>query len=277
MYNTGTYNNSLYNAPALTATLDYDDLVFNGLGLQNENIFSSWQERSMPRRNVNTFEIPREHGQGYIDSYFRTKQIRVEGTIVGTSKEDLESRVFEFKKKLAEPQKPLWIKYADGTTREFTATLTNPDSLIAQEFFHLNWTPFVAVFTCYEPFGKSLDYESEAFFGQSTLAFTETMQNNGNTWAKPIIIFNFSAANAVTAVSVKNNDLNQEIELSASISAGDYLRFDSETREVTLNGVVQDFDGVFPDLKAGGNSFTTTITATSATYTATYKSKKSYL
>ena len=280
MFNSFLFNTGLFNGLA-TAIPEAatEDIQFNDFVLSNGNsmIIQTLKEDSGPRRAFDFTEVPRGHGNISYADYFREKHITMRGTLRADSAEDLEDAIDEMKKELSVREGNLDI-VKNGVVRRYVATLTNMDSIFQnREGYHITFCPFFLDFTCLEPFGKSVNYESTAFLDETDLAFDEELFNEGTAPTQPVVIFNFSAASSLTEVSFLNNTTGEEIVYTGTISAGDYLRFDSEEKEVTLNGTSVDYSGSFPSLAVEENSYTITVTGTSATYTLTIKYKTKYL
>lgn len=278
MFNQNNYNAAVYNAPGNLAGLaDQDSVVFDGYSLQNsEIIVTRLSHEVMPTRDFRTSPIPRNDGEFIINDFWRRKFIKIKGIIKTDSASLLEAKIDEFKKRLAPREKNLDIK-VNGVVRRYVATLTNGNQLFDRDSYHISYIPFDAEFTVLNPFGEDVDYTSTSTEDAIDLSPTHEFDNGGTIKARPIITFNFSAAVNLTKISITNNTRNETIELNANISAPAYVRFDSEQRTVSIDGVEQDYDGSFPELNTGTNTFTITITADSATYTITEKHKTPYL
>lgn len=279
MFNSFNYNEKDFNELGRAITLaDQSNIVFNGYSLQNTNIISSiLVQDSTPERAFGTVAVPRGDGEIILGDYWRKKTIKVSGIIKEDTNALLEAELDNMKKALAVPEGTFDIKI-NGEIRRYHATLINGHSLFDQrKGYHITFCPFEAEFVTVEPYGHDVLYTGRTYENQTLLSFPEQYENLGTVRGKPVVIFNVSAATSITAISFLNNTTGEEIKLTASISAGDYIRFDSETLEVTKNGVVQDYSGTFPRFDTGVNSFTVTITGTSITYTLTVKAKTPYL
>ena len=279
MFNTFNYNSKVFNTQGFAVSLaDVDDIIFNDYGLQNTDIVTQILiQDSTPDRDFGVSAVPRGDGQIITGDFWRRKNIQIKGVIHKSTNALLEAELDAMKKALAVAEGILDVKIA-GVTRRYIATLTNGQNMFDErKGYHVTFCPFQAEFVSCEPYGKSVDYNASGFLATSSLVLNEEVTNSGTVHAKPVVILNLTAANSVTAISFKNNTTGEEIKVTMSLNAGDYLKFDSEQMEVTVNGVVQDYTGSFPSLATGANSFTITVTGTSCTYDLTVKHKTPYL
>lgn len=282
MFNTFPFNQVVYGSlGSYVLASSQTPIVFNGYSLQNDSISSSVLIDSMPGRDFPTFAVPRGDGEVAIGDFWRRKLITVRGMIRKTTAQALEDELDAMKKALAVGESTLDIKHptnVDGTIRRFVATLINGDQIFSQRRnYHVTVCPFEAQFVTLEPFGHSVDYSATTWADQTSLSFSDQVENLGTVRAKPVVIVNFTAATSITALSFTNNTTGERITVTRSFSASDYLSINFETMEVTVNGTAVDFTGTFPKLDTGVNSFTLALTGTSALYTLTVKHKTPYL
>ncbi len=273
-YNQGNYNDLVQLPPEIPASA----LVFNGYDLQSSSVISSiLVQDNMPERNFETSPVPRGDGEIVTGDFWRRKMILIKGVIKKNTNALLEAEIDAMKKALAKGEGDLDIKIAE-TVRRYKATLINGSSVFSERRgFHITFCPFELSFVTVDPFATLPNYTSKGFIGTTDLSFDEQIDNDGTIRTKPVVILNFTSATNVTAISFKNNTRSEEIKLTKNIVAGDYVKFDSETFEVTVNGVIQDYTGAFPLLDTGANSITITVTADNANYDLTVKHKTSYL
>lgn len=277
-FNSFLYNNNLYNSQAPVASeADQDNIVFNGYSLQNANIVTSQALYDQtPTRELPTNKIPRNDGEFIIGDFWRAKVITLRGTVRGSSAADLNSRIDAMKKALAVRGANLDIKI-DGTIRRFKATMIGSENLFSRRNYHNTFIPYEAQFLCVVPWGQATTYTESLFTDKTGISSTEFVNNAGTIHAAPVISLNFSTASSITAVSVTNDTTGETISATVSLSAADIIVFDSENFTVKKNGTAIDYSGSFPKLATGSNSFTITLTGTSATFTLSIKHKTSYL
>ena len=280
MFNTYTYNTGLYNDKSkFPSSTVAEEIEFNQFGLQNANIVvSDLFYQSMPSRALDVRDVPRGDGRTILSDFKRTKQIIMRGHVKDDTACLLDTRIDLIKKNLVALEGSLTIKDNCGEVKEFISTLVNGENIFANKRgFNITFTPFEFVFDCYDPFGKSLEYNIHDVFGETALIYNDILNNVGTFTTKPVIIIVFSAASGITNYNFKNNENNDEIEITAAINASDVLEIDSEQQFVKLNGVEIDYDGVFPEFGIGESSFTQTLTGSSANWTLTIKHKTTFL
>lgn len=279
MLNTFPFNTTQFNALGfLPAAAPASNLVFNNYQLQTTDVVTQILiQDNMPDRDFDTVIVPRGDGEIITGDFWRRKIVKVRGVIHKDTNADLEDEIDLMKKRLAVASANLDVTIA-GVVRRYIATLVNGSSMFDdRKGFHITFCPFEAEFLCLVPFGLSLNYNSSEFLGESALTLNEEITNDGSIRAKPVVILNVTAASAVTGITFRNNTRGEAIQLTHAIVAGDYVKFDSETLEVTINGVAQDYDGGFPLLDTGENSFTIDIDGSSITYDLTVKFRTPYL
>lgn len=279
-------NNSLLNTSPLNDELialaepisGFDDLMFNGLSLQNESIISTdIKDSSTPDRELSTFKTPRGDGGGYVADYFRTRKIVAAGYIKAATAAELEALLDEIKRRLVLREGNLDRKI-NGQVRRIKATLSNSDQMFSgREGYHITYCPFTFEFMSLEPMWHDLNYISRTNEGVTNLSFTEIIENLGTYKAPSDLVIIVEAADTVTAFNYKNNTNGNEILITTPLVAGDILEIDGENKQVLLNGTPVDYDGIFPELEYGTNNYTLTITGTSIQYTSTIKVKQAYL
>jgi len=272
LFNVGLYNGNFNLGAVLTST---EDISFNGYGLQNSNILTSSIDIEQIDRDFQTVAVPNGNGQILNSDYWRGKEIKISGTLLADSRESLEALVFNFKKELSIQSKNFDRVMGDGSKRRFicTATKINVD---ASQHWAITRATFSVTFTVLVPFGQNTAYTAKSST-VSDLIFSEILENDGNADGSPVWILIVTSATDVTAINIKNNTTDEEIEITESISAGEVIIIDSENKEVTVDGTEIDFDGQFPILDPESNSYTITVTGTDIEYELTAKNLSKYL
>lgn len=279
MYNTYPYNDTLYNnfknrgEFEVSGPIILNDLLMQGGGITTQLILHD----SAPARDFQTQPVPRGNGGVIIGDYWRSKNITLRGIIKRATNEELECFLDEFKKIVTEQEIILELTIA-CTQRQFLVTAVNTDRMFARrQGYNINICPFDLDLLCLNPFSLSPDYVSQSILDTEDLNLDEQFFNEGTAPSSPVMILVFTDAVNVSAVRFTNNTTNEIIELNQSVSPGDYVRFDAEAKQVTVNGVLADYNGAFPSLKAGSNFYTIDVTGDSAKYTLTLKHKIPYL
>ena len=272
MYNTGNFNSSLWNAPSRISSLlgSSEDIIFNGYGLQNAGIITSEVlVEKVPTRDFDTTKIPNDHGRIINKDFFDVKTITLRGMIYKGTKELYETLVDEFKKELSPQNKNLDIKRADGNYRRFVVTATTIN-VKREKHSDISSSPFEVVFQCLTPFGQSIGTTS-SLFTPAVLSFSENIYNSGTAEAKPIWIMIVTSATAITDFTVTNDTTDEAIKVTNAIVASDVIIVDGKEKTITLNGTELDYNGSFPKLVAGSNSYTILFGGTAIAYSLTHK------
>ena len=278
MYNTYVYNTGNYNNLGLAVGAGTQDgIVFNGYSLQNTSVVTQELiQDNFPSRSFDIDDVPRGDGRIYLNDYWRSKRITLKGYIKKATNSLLEAEIDAFKYKMSGVQANLDIKI-DGAVRRYVASCVNADVFSGRRGYHVTMIPFTLQFDCLTPFGTDTSYTVFDWLAQTALTLEEQVENAGTAEATPIIVLNFTAASSVTAVSFANAATGETITITENITTADYLRIDAENKEGTLNGVIVDYTGTFPQINVGNNAITTIITGTSATYAQTVKFYTPYL
>lgn len=279
MYNSYLYNTDLYNTNIESNPVAAGgDIILNNLNLQSENIIT--QEilyNSAPQRDFVTQPVPRNDGGIIIGDYWRQKSIKLKGILKQSTNQLLECAIDNFKKVVTKREAILKLSIA-CTPREFIVTAVNTNTMFNQrKGYHITVCPFELDLLCLNPFALSPTYTSQVLRDKAVLSLNEQFFNEGTVRSVPIIVFVFTEATNVNSVKFTNNTTSESIQLANSVASGDYLRFDGENKEVTLNGNQVDYNGSFPILQSGSNFYTIEIDGDSTIYTMTLKHKIPYL
>lgn len=275
-FNTGNFGtNGVLSVPSTLASA----IEFNGYSLQSASIVTqTLRHDSMPRRDLSIARNVRNHGGLILNDTEEVKLITISGILTASTAALLETLIDEVKMTLIPKEGNLDVMNAAGVTKRYVATLVNGENMFERrEGWNITVCPFDLTFACYDPFGKSILYSSDAFFGQTLLDMDGSINVSGTFEAEGVLIFLFNAASSVTALTFTNTTRGESITVTHALAAGDVLQIDGEQKEVLLNGVAIDYDGVFPIFDVGDNSCNVTITGTSADWDLTLKHLSTYL
>lgn len=266
------------NAPFVAIASDYPMLEFDGFSLQSSEIISQQIKIfSTPQREIVYYRIPRADGGKINGDYLRERKVVVSGYLKQTTSSLLEAAIMTFKRRMMLREGNLDIKI-DGIVYRIPATVSNPQEMFERrEGFHITYCPFDLEFLALDPFFHDLDYTSVTTENNVALVFTQTAENLGTIYARPIITVIIEAASSVTAFDFQNVTNGDQMTITTPLVAGDILVIDAEQSTVTKNGVDIDYDGVFPRLDYGSNNCQMTTTGTSVQYTSTISYKQAYL
>lgn len=250
-----SYGTWSYASGSALAILSQDDIAINGYWIQNEYI-RTFDFDDGNDLDIKTYDLPRRDWRGLLWYYKRGRNIKFWIYIKGDDAEDFQTRLDELRKNLFQEEVYL-DKRVNGVIRRIKVEcVSNP-----LNFKHYNSTflrteiNLIAV----EPFWYEIGYEAHEFTSK-TASFTSTIENGGTDVADPIVTILFKTGlSGVTSSAFAIWD--NEVTLTASISDNDVLEFNSETKEVLLNGVSQDYDegSVFPEMGLDTNIVEFTI------------------
>ena len=280
IYNLNGYNAAGYNVPTAPASVIAPTslLTFNDFNCDDRTnmTISRIMYNSGHRRSVERFDVPRSHGERVANVWERGKIIKAIGKLEAADEDALEAYIDTVKKNLRAKRKKLITVFGSKTRVYEKATLLNMDSLFEdREHWHVDMVPFELQFLC-EDFSTDFDYEQ---WSDEITSSEDTIEaeGSGTIEGKPVVVIAFSAATGVTQVDVTIDQNSQTIGYAGSISANDVLIFDSVNEQVTLNGTEVAFNGYFPEMPIGVNTFRFTTDGSSRTFRATILTKHAYL
>ena len=290
MYNTGIYNTSLYNVPQSADsptggagagyTSELEQISFNGFVFDGVVIPSRFNRDNTAKRTMKTTKVPRSSGRVILRDEDDSKIIRIAGSILTNSKNELDQKLHEFKNKLL--KRDGILKFPDnGVVRQIKCNWINGHSAFDREAnYEVSHCDYVLEFEATDvPYIQDLAYSSETLYNQTDSELSMAVSVDGSARETfPILVMIFSAGNNISNIKFENLTRNESIDIDFSVSpsGGDVLIIDSETRSVSLNGTELDYNGFFPSLQYGSNLCKIAITGTSATYSPTIKFKNNF-
>lgn len=232
----------------------------NSFSLQSSTVVSSTIAHDAgPPIQLSALKATRQDGEKLISSIYAPKTITIAGRIKGTSQSDLETNLDTFKKSVAVVEGNLDIEYAGGYRRYVVALQS---TAIERAHYHLTFVPFSITFRVYDPpFGKQVASlggsltENEFFTSSaiSALAVEETFTFDGTAKPKPTFRFTVDRPGSLRTIRMRNRTTFQEISISNEFLSGDVVTIDTEDQEVLLNGLQDDYEGMFPEFELGTN------------------------
>ncbi len=96
------------------------------------------KHESAAERFVNSLQLAREDGEILISANYGKKKITLSGILLGTSKNDLESKIDIFKELLSRQEKNLDIDW-NGITLRFVATCVSHN--FDRDHYNINFVP----------------------------------------------------------------------------------------------------------------------------------------
>ena len=268
MFNQYQFNNSVFNQVINTTnTIPQDDIVYNGYGLQNATVVTSFADfENWPSIQNDTFNRPRTDGGGELNYFFRDRIVTLRGTIKVSTAEELVNEMDRFKTAMWVNQQNLDIKF-NWVIRRAKASVINFDTMFTKEHFNITFVPFEVQFKVISPFFAEITRKIQSFTWL-TANLTEEMVNEWSTKTNPITIITFIAATSVTQIDFAANW--KTITISETISASDVVEIDTDNKTVKINGTTKDYSWIFPEFNVWSNSYTVTINGTKTYDITTY-------
>lgn len=247
-YNQATYD-AMQNFLLWTAT---DDIIFNWLWLQNENISTSFKnDDNLPNIDLNKFQNPVIDWGWVLKRRYTEKQITLKWFLKSTDDQELNNLIDLFKQKTSCVEWYLDIK-VNWYYRRTKATVVS-NNLFAREHYNINVVPFEITFATLEPF----------FYNKQDETITETgitgdyaieFNYNWTAPSQPRVYFIFWAGTVDTDTMTFKLNWKQ-LTVNEAVEDWDILLYDSITKSVTINWVEVDYVWAFPQIQYGNNLF----------------------
>ena len=238
-----------------------DEIVFNNYGFQNANIRTRFVKVSAPILDLQKRAYPRAQG-GYAETaYWRETHIVLRGTVKGSSRTDMETRMDAMRQNLSVFGGVLKIPWA-GSYRYYECYAIGLDRMFQErDHFHMTMCPFEVELVALQPFGRdqirtTADVPTSITASPTVMGFT----NAGTAEADSIVYLTLVTAGTVSQITWENTTNGDRLIISASFTNGDQIVIDGENKRVTKNGVDIDYTGILPKIIAGLNAFKITLT-----------------
>lgn len=228
------------------------------------------QHEDTADRNITSLPIARQDGEVLIVELYGKKIIRLQGTLVGTSQADLESKIDTFKELFSRKEKNLDVDW-NGATRRYVASCSK--HTFNRDHFNISAVPWTAEFTVLSGEGKDTStttaLNAHVISPTSSAPATDSFTMSGGKPAKPLITL--QGNNFPTSVShgieYMNTDTGEKIVYTNSASWGntDSIIIDCANRRVTANvpGLAYSptvtFYGTFPSFILGTNNVSVAV------------------
>lgn len=200
-----------------------------------------------PNRDIKINKLARRDMSIITSSEYTDKPIYIYAEVCGGSRGDTEAVISNLKSLIQTQNGNLRVNQANIET-EYTATMNE---------FTIEWDGAIAYvtigFIASDPLGRSVDRLEFANFTVTTSNATQTGIFEGSGTTEPIVslTFNSLASGIDKAVSIFNARTNQGIRIIHTFNSGDILIINSFSKEARLNGMLLDFEGIFPTWAAG--------------------------
>ena len=228
-------------------------------------------DSSSPRQ-LNTFNLARQRGSVLVNTDYQSKTIKITGVIFGANLANLERNIDDFKELLSRQGKNLDIDYA-GDVRRYIATAVKID--VPRDSYHITFAPYTVEFLIPSGVGRSTNADSVSVAGILIDSYVDTLSIGGTANPKPKLSLSFVSANTVSKIEFLAN--GDKITISENISADDIVVIDCENLQVTINGLVVDYTGIFPAFGVGANVYEIEVTSVSHEYNINFNFYKFYI
>lgn len=241
----------LWTAPKVTIKTIDGKFSFNGWNLDNGDNIRVVQSNhdDIWTIDFDTYDTPLEDGGGVLGKYYRKKQIQLILSVKASTPESFNDLIDEIKYQTSKTEWKLRI-IINWIVRERTATCTS------LKFNRKNYNVtrvgnVVLTFTCVNPHSQLEDPESANFITQ-TWSFQSSViyQWRAETFPKLFVTMDSGSSTWMRF------ELNwYVIEINTSLTAGDVIIFDGETKSVTVNDVEVVYSWPFTPLNYGENIY----------------------
>ena len=253
--NSYTINSQALNTPVTLGEATYDNISFNGYGLQNTQIITQGEGfgmRDYPSRRINIIDTPQGDGAILNDTFFSGRTILLSGVLRSGSSYDLNTLIDEFKLNLSFADKVLRWRVNDEI-RTVNATVERISFGTKDNIY----IPFTVVFISQNAYWSEGSQTSINLTGITSTQTEDISLNVKSVYPKFVIGFN-TATVSIVEITIQGIG----ITITEAITAADILIVDGKEKTITLNGTDIDYDGVFPKLEYGANSLVFTFTGT---------------
>lgn len=253
-----------------TSPASTDEITFNNYGLQNTSILTRFVKLSAPILDLQKRAYPRAQGAYAETAYWRETHIVLRGTIKGSSRTDMESRMDTLRKNLAVFGGILKIPWA-GTSRYYECYAIGLDRIFQErDHYHMTMCPYEVELIALQPFGRSsgktvTDVPTPITVSPTTMEFV----NAGTAEAESLAYLTVVTAGTLSQIVWENTTNGDKVTIASSFSNGDQIVIDGENRRVTKNGVEIDYTGVLPKIVSGSNAFKITLIGSGFSISAT--------
>ena len=256
---TNAFQISLYftgnNSPAGLFCVVDDIEIYNDLPDENYSVTEIAFDNA-PVLALNTLEIAREDGSKLISANYAAKEITITGMIKGTSQNDLDDRLDDFKKAISGTGLNLDIIVNQRRRRWVveTSAIQIGDPRLTYQITFIPYT--LTLMACDPPFGQDT-IMSEAYSAEGLTLLNETFSAvySGTAKPKPTFSMRCDVVGTLDEIQLKNVTTNTEIDIHTAWSNNDFIEIDTDKKTVQKNFNNIGFDGIFPENNLGLNNY----------------------
>ena len=223
---------------------------------------------NMPVRHIERQNLIGDDGSVIVSDRFGEKIIIFNGTLIGSSASDLDSKIDDLKELFSRRDKNLDIDY-EGSTRRYVARVLEID--INREYYHLQFVPYEVKFLVPSGMGRNTS-ETTVINAESKTTTTPVTGNfslDGTNEPLPTIEFEITGSGWINPKGIKfeNTDNDEYIIFTTTetVNNGTKFKIYCEDKRVTyqLSGsdpeLDIDFSGAFPSFDIGTNNYKITV------------------
>lgn len=236
-------------------------ITYNSVSLQTSSIVMTGLEFQAISKDISMSRISTTDINKFVESYVSNKNIVYTGYIKGTDADNAEQIIDNLKQTvLNNDVKNLDIEYA-GSTRRYRVITQSLD--ITKETPSLDVKEIKIVFATVEPLGLDTTATEVNYLAETGNPITKTVVFDGTYYTLPIYTITVSSGTALTSLSIKSVQTNQEMIIQKSYAPGDVIEINTREKTVKYNGANSDYFGIFPLVNQGANDITITPISTS--------------
>lgn len=232
---------------------------------------------SSPQRAVIAAELARDDGAVALFRKFKSRTIKLTGTITQDTISAYEAAVDALKQQLYSGVGYLDIDYAGGT-RRFTGEMQNV--IISQQSGEVSTGSFSAELFCAMPF--ALDKTSAVLVSQTitTASTSFAVSALGTYLALPVYtltINSITPTNSSCDIVIGNPALEAYMTISRTWANGDTITIDTVKKQIFVNGTLIQGSGFWPFYQPGSGSLEYSDTATTRNISLSASYDKRYI
>lgn len=227
---------------------------------------------TIDNRELKLYNLARKRGGNILLTDYGAKKFSIKGSITGTDRADLESKINDFKELISRQSKNLDYDYA-GATQRLIATSVKCE--INRKGFHNTKAPFEVDFIAPDGVAYDTGVTTISLTGITDLTQASTIDVDGNVDPEMKLTIEINSLTAITAIEFLAN--GSKISITDTFSASDIIVINGRTMKVTVNGIEVEYTGIFPEFTIGTNSYEINSTGTAINYDADFEYTKTYI
>lgn len=246
----------------MTASIQFDSTEI----LNTTYVPRFMKHETVADRMVTSAQRAREDGEIFVLERYGKKVIHLQGTLIGTSQDDLDSKIDTFTELFSRQQKNLDISW-NASTRRYVASCTKHS--FDRDHYNTSAVPWTAEFTVLSGEGKDTSTTTPISAASLTLTTpaTTSFTMSGSKPARPTLTVNIVSGGGGGAfpsgclgIEYLNTDTGEKMQVTSTTVAwgtapvGVTINCDAKTVTETAGGTTLPFYGVFPTFKIGTNN-----------------------